>query len=74
MEKGCLIANNYQGHIKIVSIGNISAITEALVYAGKNDPGLSTAISAAAVELDNYSEALKTGDVLRKMIDKDENK
>lgn len=69
MKSGTLIINNFQGRITILRIGDNTAIAAALEYAGKHDPQISNAISTAAVELDDYSEALKTGEALRKIIE-----
>ncbi len=71
---GFLSLINRNGQVIGIALGDTSAIADALAHAGKIDPKLSTAISMAAVELDNYSEALKTGDALRKMINDDSTK
>lgn len=69
MKNGTLIINNIGGHVSIVFFGDANAISAALAVAGKRHPEISIAISSAAVELDNYLEALKTGEALRKMIE-----
>ena len=69
MKNGTLIVNNIRGQVNIVTFGDTDAISAALVMAGKTNPNLANAISSAAIELDDYSEALKTSEVLRKIID-----
>lgn len=74
MKSGTLIINNFQGRITVLRVGDNTAISKGLEYAGKMDPQISIAISMAAIELDDYSEALKTSEALRKMIENDESK